>query len=103
MFFGKYLLVLELTITRGIKTMTGSIRTFMAMALLLVCLALTSGTAMAQSYSGNWPLTVTRSQRSNGRYCVMLTDDGSLGWPHSGGASVVVGGTSLFGTFQLIN
>jgi hypothetical protein len=48
--------------------------------------------AMAQSYSGRWPLTVSHSQRSNGTYCLTLTDDGSYGWPHSGPASLVGGG-----------
>ena len=83
--------------------MTRNIRIFMAMAMPIVALALTPSAAMAQSYSGNWPLKVTHSQHSNGKYCVTLTDDGSLGWPHSGEASVTIGGTPLFGTFQLID
>jgi hypothetical protein len=83
--------------------MTRNIRTFMAMALPIVALALTSSTAMAQSYSGNWPMKVTHAQFSNGQYCVTLTDDGSQGWRHSGEASVDFGGKNLLGTFQLIN
>jgi hypothetical protein len=58
---------------------------------------------MAQSYSGNWPLTVSQSQHSNGNYCLALTDNGSFGWPHSGEASVVIGDTTYYGTFQLID
>jgi hypothetical protein len=60
--------------------------------------------APAHGYSGNWPLTVAHSQRSNGAYCLTLTDDGSLGWPHSGEASVTgVGGKLPYGTFQVID
>jgi hypothetical protein len=83
--------------------MIKNLSTFMATALAVLAFALAPNAAMAQSFSGNWPLSVNHSQRSNGKYCVTLTDDGSLGWPHSGGASVVVGGNPLFGTFQLIN
>ncbi len=83
--------------------MTRNIRIFMAMALPIVAFALTPSAAMAQSYSGNWPATVTRSSHSNMTYCLALTDNGSLGWQHSGGATLVIQGTSYFGTFQLIN
>jgi len=64
-----------------------------------------SGTAaMAHGFSGNWPMTVTQSQRGNGAYCLTLNDSGSLGFPHSGSASVTgPGGKLPFGTFQLIN
>ena len=74
---------------------------FMATMLAIVAFALTPGTAMAQSYSGNWPATVTHSQHSNGTYCLTLTDNGTDGWPHSGPATIV--GSGLFGTFQVIN
>jgi len=57
--------------------------------------------AMARSYSGNWPLTVTHSRGANGTYCLTLTDNGSLGWRHSGPASIA--GVGNGGTFQLIN
>ena len=60
----------------------------MATALAVAVFALTSSAAMAQSYTGDWPATVTQSQRSNGTYCVTLTDDGSYGWPHSGEAEL---------------
>jgi hypothetical protein len=66
--------------------MTRNIRRFIATALAIASFALTTSAAMAQSYTGNWPATVTQSQRSNGTYCVSLTDDGSYGWPHSGEA-----------------
>jgi len=56
--------------------------------------------AMAQNYSGNWPLTVTHSQRSNGTYCLTLTENGRNG----GSASLVIGSNKYpYGTFQVIN
>jgi hypothetical protein len=66
--------------------MTRHIRRFIATALAIAAFALTTNAAMAQSYTGNWRATVTQSQRSNGTYCVTLTDDGSYGFPHSGEA-----------------
>ena len=62
------------------------IRRFIATALPIAAFALTTNAAMAQSYTGNWPATVTQSQRSNGAYCISLTDDGSYGFTHSGEA-----------------
>ena len=56
------------------------------MALAIAVLALMSSAAMAQSYTGKWPATVTKSQRDNGKNCITLTDDGSYGFTHSGGA-----------------
>jgi len=85
--------------------MTRNIRTLIAMALPIVAFALTSSAAMAQSYSGNWLLTVTQSQHANGTYCLALNDDGSLRFPHSGEASLTgqkIGGTLPYGTFQVI-
>jgi len=83
--------------------MKWNMRTFIAIALPIVALALTSSAAMAQSYSGNWPVTVSKSQFANGKYCITLTDDGSLGWPHSGEASLNPPSGTVFGTFQLID
>jgi len=76
--------------------MIRNISTFMATALPIVAFALTPSAAMAQSYSGNWPATVTHSQHSNGTYCLTLTDNGTLGWPHNGTLVVTIeeeGGT----------
>jgi hypothetical protein len=70
---------------RGGK-MTRQIRKFIAMALLIAAFALTTSAVMAQSYTGNWPATVSQSQRDNGTYCITLTDDGSYGFKHSGEA-----------------
>ena len=80
-----------------------SVNTLLTIAATLT-MSTSAGAAKAQSSSGNWPLTVSHSQRSNGTYCLTLTDDGSLGWPHSGLASLVGGGGKLpYGTFQLID
>ncbi len=65
--------------------MTRYIR-FTLTALAIAVLALMSSGAMAQSYTGKWPATVTKSQRDNGKNCIALTDDGSYGFHHSGGA-----------------
>ncbi len=60
--------------------------------------------AMAASYTGNWPVTVSRSQHSDGTYCLTLTDTGSNGWRHSGSASLVIGNQKFpYGSFQVIN
>ena len=74
--------------------------------LLVFCaaFAISTSTAMAGSFSGNWPITVSGSQRSNGSYCLTVKDDGSVGWPHSGYVSLT-GPSHLnlpFGTFQVI-
>ena len=83
--------------------MTRNIRIFMAMALPIVALAMMSSAAMAQSYTGNWPMTVTKSQYANGHYCLALTDDGDQGWPHSGEAELVPLNGTYPGAFQVIN
>ena len=58
----------------------------------------------AVSYSGNWPVTVTRSRGANGTGCLTLIDNGGLGWPHSGQASLTFGSEKFTsGTFQLID
>jgi hypothetical protein len=82
--------------------MTRSIRLFVAAALPIMAFALTPGTARAQSYTGDWPATVSHSRGSNGTYCLSLTDNGSVGWPHSGQVTMVEGRSTLYGTFQVI-
>jgi hypothetical protein len=75
------------------------------MALAIVPFALTPSAAVAQNYSGNWPVSLTQSQiGGDATYCLTLTDNGSEGRPHSGPASLagVEPGGSLTGTFQLI-
>ena len=74
-----------------------------AMALVVAAFALTTSAATAQSYTGDWPATVTQSQRSNGTYCISLTDDGSYGFPHSGEASLIPNNSSYPGYFTVVD
>jgi len=83
--------------------MTRHIRRFVATALSIAAFALTTSAAMGQSYTGNWQATVTQSQRSNGTYCVALTDDGSYGWPHSGEAKLIPNNSQYPGYFTVID
>lgn len=73
-----------------------------AMTLVVAVIALT-GAAMAQSYTGDWPATVTHSQRNNGKNCISLTDDGSYGFPHSGGAVLNGQQNPYGGYFTVVN
>jgi hypothetical protein len=82
--------------------MTGIIRTFIAMALPIAALALTPSAAVAQSYSGDWPMTVSHSKYDNGKHCLALTDNG-VGGGHSGEAVLVPQGTTYVGQFTVIN
>jgi|ERR1051326_5042847 len=77
---------------------------------ILACgasIAVSAGAAVAGgSYTGNYPLTVTRSDHSNGTYCLTLTDAGDFGRPHSGSATLTGGpliGVQPYGEFQVIN
>jgi len=54
-----------------------------------------AGATMAHGYSGSWPVTVTKSQHSNGTYCLMLGQNGS--------ASVIIGSRKYDGSFLIIN
>jgi hypothetical protein len=78
-------------------------KTLLALAAALP-IAATTSSAMAGGglYSGNWPITVSHSNYANGTYCLTVTDDGSGGWPHSGGATLEIDGSTLYGSFQLI-
>ena len=76
---------------------------FIAMAFVVAAFALMTSSALAQSYTGDWPATVTHSQRSNGAYCISLTDDGSYGAPHSGEASLVGTNNPYPGYFTVVD
>jgi|GEM_PF-6369585 len=52
-------------------------------ALAVLGFADSAGAATAGVYSGHFPLTVSKSQHSNGKLCLILTDDGSAGFPHT--------------------
>jgi hypothetical protein len=73
-------------------------KVFLALAVALSTIVPASA-AMAASYTGNWPFTVTDSKGFNGNHCLAVTDDGSFGWPHSGFGTL--DGTN-FATFQVI-
>lgn len=82
--------------------MTGHTRSI-TMAFVVAAFALMTSAAMAQSYTGDWPATVTHSQRSNGTYCISLIDDGSEGVPHSGEASLIPNNNPYPGYFSVVN
>ena len=64
---------------------------------------LSANSAIGGTYTGNWPITVSNSQRANGSYCLTVKDDGSLRFPHSGFVSLTgPGGNLPYGTFELI-
>jgi len=73
-----------------------------AMIFMIAVFALASA-AMAQSYSGDWQATVSHSQRSNGTYCISLTDNGSYGPPHSGVAKLIPNNGEDSGYFSVID
>jgi hypothetical protein len=72
------------------------------MAFVVAAFALMTNAAMAQSYTGDWPANVTDSQRSNGPYCISLTDDGSYGAKHSGEASLIPNNSPYPGYFTVV-
>jgi hypothetical protein len=54
----------------------------------------------SQSYTGSWPVTVSRSQHSNGTYCLTLTENGR----NAGLASLVIGSHKYpLGSFLVTN
>lgn len=64
---------------------------------------LSTSAAMATSYTGHWPYTISDSNGADGNYCLSVTDDGSFRWPHSGFGTVVdQNGIGHFATFQVI-
>ncbi len=72
-------------------------------ALAIAVFALMSNAAMAQSYTGKWPATVTKSQRDNGKNCITLTDDGNYGFRHSGEAVLNGQNNGYPGYFTLVD
>lgn len=91
--------------------MSRKICTFIAIALPSFVFALMPSAAKAQSFTGNFPVSETEVQAgvggnikgSNQNFCLVLTDDGSAGRPHSGEATLEsFDSNSLSGTFQVI-
>jgi hypothetical protein len=76
--------------------MTRNVRTFIAMTLPILAFALTPSAAKAQSFTGNYPMSVTEVEAgiagnikgANEAFCLELTDDGSFGRRHSGMATL---------------
>jgi hypothetical protein len=80
-------------------------RMIIFVAITLATFALMSNAAMAQSYSGNWPVNVALPPHFAHTACLSLVDSGTNG-QHSGSASLsgaMVGNTTLTGTFQVTN
>lgn len=74
-------------------------KTLLTAAALSAAIASGPVAASSGSYSGNWPIIVTKSLFMNGSYCLTVTDDGSQGWTHSGEATIPGYG----GVFQVIH
>jgi hypothetical protein len=80
-------------------------RNIIFVAVTLAAFALLSKAAMAQSYTGNFPVNVKLPPQFAHTACLSLVDTGQDG-QHSGSASLsgpMVGNTTLTGTFQVIN
>jgi hypothetical protein len=80
-------------------------RMILFMAITLAAFALTSNAAMAQSYTGSFPVNVTLPPQFAHTACLSLVDSGTNG-QHSGSVSLsgpMVGTTTLTGTFQVTN
>jgi hypothetical protein len=84
----------------------------MAPALAILGFALTSTAAKAQNFTGNYPVLETQIKAgvggtikgANQNFCLVLTDDGSFGRPHSGTATLegFDGGSLAGGEFYVI-
>src|SRR4029077_181018 len=76
--------------------MIRNISKLMATALAILDFALTSSIAKAQSFTGNYPVLETQVKAgiggtikgANQNFCLVLTDDGNFGRPHSGTATL---------------
>ena len=84
----------------------------MATALAILGFALTSTAAKAQTFTGNYPVLETQVKAgvggtikgANQNFCLVLTDDGNFGRPHSGTATLegFDGGSLTGGEFYVI-
>jgi hypothetical protein len=93
----------DLRFHQGAGTTMKNSSLFAAAALAIAAFALTSTTAVAQSYTGNFPMTDHNKTFGKHTYCLELTDDGSVGFAHSGPATLVEQTGSLPGYFQVVN
>lgn len=83
--------------------MIKNIAKFAAAVLPVVAFAMAPSTAMAQSYTGNWPATVSGTVLSNGTYCLTLTEQSASGGIQRGEASWISDGTKWTGQFLIID
>src|ERR1700693_480989 len=93
--------------------MIRNISKLLATALAILAFALTSSAAEAQSFTGNYPVLETQVKAgvggtikgANQNFCLVLTDDGSFGRPHSGTATLegFDGGSLTRGAFYGIS
>jgi hypothetical protein len=101
-----YSRLIDLPLSLGARKMTSIRNSFVAAAFPIVAFALTPSGAVAQGYSGNWPVNVDLPPHFGHKACLTLVDNGTGGAPHSGPASIsgpLVGGTLPYGTFQVIS
>jgi hypothetical protein len=92
--------------------MTNKMRTLIAMAVPVLAFALPPKAAMAQSYTGHYPVTVTEGKAGiagtiplgNVSFCLELVDNGDYGRPDSGTATLgdYEGGTLTGGEFYVL-
>jgi hypothetical protein len=85
--------------------MTRIARALMVAALPMAAFGLTPSAAMAQSYTGSWPVHVALPPQFADTACLKLVEDGTAA-PHGGSASLsgpMVGDTTDVGTFIIIN
>jgi hypothetical protein len=95
-------------ITPGGRTIMKNVGVLAAATLAIAIFALAPNRAAAQSYSGKFPITwdVTYPQQFSNTYtyCLKLTDNGSVGFPHSGPATLIsTGNPNVTGVFQVID
>jgi hypothetical protein len=79
-------------------------RVFSTFAIFVAALSSSAAMAGGGSYTGNWPVTISKANsNTNGTFCMILNDDGSLGRQHSGEAKISGGfGNPTDGQFEVI-
>lgn len=70
-----------------------------ALAILACALsaAFASAAALAASYNGNWPITISNAQFYNGNYCLTLSGSTGGGATLNGPLGTLVGNFQVFG------
>ena len=86
--------------------MTRIARSLLVAALPMAAFVLAPGAAMAQSYTGSWPVHVALPPQFADTACLKLVENGTAGAPHGGSASLsgpMVGDITDVGTFIIVN